>query len=545
MAKGVLAQAVLVKVELILLHVVVVLTHRGEVLERPVLAAAALVAPAGFVLEPRTLHVEQVGRLVTVAREQRHGLLRCLVLPRAEHALDAVRIQVSIRLVHLANLVGDVHRADDVARVLQERSLGEVTLQHPGLGAGDGAVDRAQRALHVSHLVIVVRQESSRVAQALRDVRLGLVGTRKLAGRLEGRHDFRERLAHHGRLRPIGVERLEVPEQRRDTLPDRTDDVFSNRRSERVAGEEIERQTSHGVRLWVLHGQRVVRGLELGDVAVHAEDGLELPVVPVVLGIFGDERAERRLRLRAAAEGRVQPGSLFQDADDVHELIAVLVEDRERLLVRAGFLQDHGLEEVHLGNLVFREVRLRSPLLGAKVLVLLDDGDGGAVLALEKLGDGQTHPVLPRPGSVLQDDPAGLGEVGEVADLNLQAGEVPQDLRVALVQLERHAVTLDGLPVVAIGAVHQAVHVPTNVRLHVVSHPELNELVRLLHPVHVAQDEPLHRERLAVVGKLLQHEVGGLEPLLVLLGLVASHHVVELLLLLAGQRARAVVRLLA
>ena len=212
MAKGVLAQAVLVKVELILLHVVVVLTHRGEVLERPVLAAAALVAPAGFVLEPRALHVEQVGRLVAVAREQRHGLLRRFVLPRAEHALDAVRIQISIRPVHLANLVGDVHRADDVARVLQERSLGEVALEHLRFGAGDGAVDRPQRALHVSHLVLVVRQESSRVAQALRDVSLGLVGTRKLAGRLEGLNNLFKRLAHHGRLGPIGVERLEVPE---------------------------------------------------------------------------------------------------------------------------------------------------------------------------------------------------------------------------------------------------------------------------------------------------------------------------------------------
>ena len=164
---------------------------------------------------------------------------------------------------------------------------------------------------------------------------------------------------------------------------------------------------------------------------------------------------------------------------------------------------------------------------------------------MEELADGEAHPVLPVARSVGEDDPACLGEVGEVADLNLQVGEVSQDLRVALVQLERHAVALDGLPVVAIGAVHKAVHVPAHVRLHVVSHPELNQLVRLLLTVHVAQDEPLHRQRLAVVGMLLEHKVGGLEALLVLLRLVASHHVVELLLLLAGQRLRAVVRLLA
>ena len=129
------------EIKLILLHDVVVLAHGGEVLERPVLSTGALVHSARFILEPRALHVEQVGRLVTVPGEERHGLLRGFELSRAEHALDAVGVEVSIGEIHLPSRVGRVHRADDVARVLQERSLGEVALDHLGGGAGDGGID--------------------------------------------------------------------------------------------------------------------------------------------------------------------------------------------------------------------------------------------------------------------------------------------------------------------------------------------------------------------------------------------------------------------
>ena len=68
----------------------------------------------------------------------------------------------------------------------------------------------------------------------------------------------------------------------------------------------------------------------------------------MVLGVFCDEPAERRLRVSVPAERRVQPGALFQDPDDVDELIAVLVEDRECLGVEPALLEDHGFEEVHL-----------------------------------------------------------------------------------------------------------------------------------------------------------------------------------------------------
>ena len=75
-----LPHAVAVEIKLVLLRVLVVLNHGGEVLERARAVARARVAPPRFVLEPRALHVVQVGRLVAVAREERRRALRLFVL---------------------------------------------------------------------------------------------------------------------------------------------------------------------------------------------------------------------------------------------------------------------------------------------------------------------------------------------------------------------------------------------------------------------------------------------------------------------------------
>ena len=87
---------------------------------------------------------------------------------------------------------------------------------------------------------------------------------------------------------------------------------------------------------------------------------------------------------------------------------------------------------------------------------------------------------------------------------------------------------------------HAPVHVPAHVTLDVVLEAQLDELVRLLALVHAAQHQALHGERLAVVGKLLKDGVRRLDALLVRLGLVAAHQLLEEVILLLGEGDRAV-----
>ena len=155
------------------------------------------------------------------------------------------------------------------------------------------------------------------------------------------------------------------------------------------------------------------------------------------------------------------------------------------------------------------------------------------------LRDDNGHPVHAVPRSQLEDLVPRSDELVHLPRLHLHVRQVAQDLRVALVDLERLAVTLDRLLVVAIDAVQEAVDVPADVAPDVVLQAQLHAFVRLLAlalALHVPEDQALHRERLAVVGELLQDGIRRLEALLVRLGLVAPHHLLEQRVLLRGER---------
>lgn len=59
----------------------------------------------------------------------------------------------------------------------------------------------------------------------------------------------------------------------------------------------------------------------------------------------------------------------------------------------------------------------------------------------------------------------------QVPHLNLKEGEVPEDLDVFPVPFEGVPVALDGLDVFLVRPLEEAVHVPANMRLQIVSQP--------------------------------------------------------------------------
>ena len=143
------------------------------------------------------------------------------------------------------------------------------------------------------------------------------------------------------------------------------------------------------------------------------------------------------------------------------------------------------------------------------------------------LGDGEGEPVVAVGRLEGKEVLARRDETGVVAHLHLEQRQVAQDLVVVRVVTQRTAVALDRLQVVAVGAVEQAIDVPADVAFDVHLHAFAHQLVRLRLAVYAVEDQPLHCQRLAMVDKLLEHLVGSLEALLVLLGLVVLHDRLE------------------
>lgn len=111
----------------------------------------------------------------------------------------------------------------------------------------------------------------------------------------------------------------------------------------------------------------------------------------------------------------------------------------------------------------------------------------------------------------------------QVAHLYLEQRQVAQDLNIVLVPLERIPVALDRLVILFICALQDAVDMPTDVTLQIVAQAALHVLVRLLLAPQTVECQPLHRQRLTVLGKLwiCQDLFGQLQPVLVLLHFVA------------------------
>mmetsp|Transcript_8028 Transcript_8028/g.25135 ORF Transcript_8028/g.25135 Transcript_8028/m.25135 type:complete len:226 (+) Transcript_8028:1270-1947(+) len=200
------------------------------------------------------------------------------------------------------------------------------------------------------------------------------------------------------------------------------------------------------------------------------------------------------------------------------------LEMRQRFRRSAVFLENVGPVQLELR--VF--VRPRLPLLAVEGLpVRVDDLDRRRPEAREVVRERVRDPVHLVVGFLGEELVARLEEAALVPELDLEQAQVSQDLDVVRVDFERLLVRLDRLLVVSIAPVQQAVDVPADVRPHVRPQPFLHEGVGLLLPVETVQHEAAHRERLAVVRRLLQDLVRGLQALLVLLRLVELDDVLE------------------
>jgi hypothetical protein len=106
----------------------------------------------------------------------------------------------------------------------------------------------------------------------------------------------------------------------------------------------------------------------------------------------------------------------------------------------------------------------------------------------------------------------------QVAHLNLEQGQVPQDLQIVFVPLESIAIAFDCFGILLIRPLEQAEHVPTNVRTEVVGETPADMVVGLLFAAKAIEDEALHGLCLAVLRKLgiAENLFGELEAIFVL-----------------------------
>jgi hypothetical protein len=165
-------------------------------------------------------------------------------------------------------------------------------------------------------------------------------------------------------------------------------------------------------------------------------------------------------------------------------------------------------------------------LMGLELRVLgveLDNIDGTKSVfevALEEQGEGVGHPVVDDLVLLGQQLEAGLVMALEIFDLDLEEGQVPEDLLVVGLYLEGLVVALDCLGVLPPGAVHQPEGVPDQLAAEVDLQGLPAELHALVLGPHVEQEEALHGHALGVPRDCLQQLVDHLQATLVVLGLV-------------------------
>mmetsp|Transcript_76436 Transcript_76436/g.236026 ORF Transcript_76436/g.236026 Transcript_76436/m.236026 type:complete len:1023 (-) Transcript_76436:240-3308(-) len=240
-------------------------------------------------------------------------------------------------------------------------------------------------------------------------------------------------------------------------------------------------------------GQRGPEAVELG-LAGHVGEHVDL-----VFGVDADQPPEDLGRLRVAPQEHAKAALHLQQADLVHDAPLVLPEALQGLLQLTRLLHDHCPVHEELGVLVLGHAVVLEGLL-----VMLYACPSKLVALAEVFRDRIAHPVEAVGGLDLQELPPGLCKSREVLAMDLQQGEVSQDLQVVGIDAQRLAVALDCLLVVLVLAVEQPKNMPTDVALQVVLQPLAHQIVRLFLAVEVAEREALHAKCLAMVRVLLE-----------------------------------------
>mmetsp|Transcript_20827 Transcript_20827/g.66274 ORF Transcript_20827/g.66274 Transcript_20827/m.66274 type:complete len:487 (-) Transcript_20827:82-1542(-) len=450
---------------------------------------------------------------------------------RAQQVARRLGVEVPVGEVHLARLLHPPSSGGGVARVLVHARLDEVEVE-AGRRVVDGDVELRQRRRRVAAAVVVLRQQHARPHQRRRGLLFGSV--RESARRLQRGHPPRHDLAEErARPRALGAERLEVREQRRHALAHVAARV-------RVQGggeggrraREIERQPHARLalrvgllQLAVQRGQRRLRlrrhlraqppfgrgrRLQLGR--------LEPRVPPEMLWVARQQCEVFLSRLAMPPDGEQQRGAPLTPAGAVGDLPFDGVEVIERLAWLPRLLDERIFVQQHLAVLIRLLGGLVRPL--DRPLVRLHHAHRLVVPPDQVQRHRKGEPVHPVGRLHREQLLARLEEARQQPELDLKHRQVAQDLDVFRLVTQRAAVALDGLRVLAVGAVEKAVDVPADLRLDVELDALADEFVRLLLLLHAVQQQPLHRDRLAVLRELFEHLVGGTQPLLVALELV-------------------------
>mmetsp|Transcript_35420 Transcript_35420/g.101806 ORF Transcript_35420/g.101806 Transcript_35420/m.101806 type:complete len:503 (-) Transcript_35420:304-1812(-) len=207
-------------------------------------------------------------------------------------------------------------------------------------------------------------------------------------------------------------------------------------------------------------GQRRPEALELG-LAGHVGQGVDL-----VLGVHAHEPPEDLRGLALALEEHAQPALHLQQPDLVHDALLVLPQALQGLLQLPGLLHDRGPVHEELGVLV-----LGNAVVLEGLLVVLYAGPRKLVALAEVLCDRISHPIQAIGGLHLQELPPRLGEPSQVLTVDLQQGQVTQDLEVVRIDPQSLAVALYSLLVVLVLAMEQPEDVPANMAFQVVLEP--------------------------------------------------------------------------
>mmetsp|Transcript_69758 Transcript_69758/g.166496 ORF Transcript_69758/g.166496 Transcript_69758/m.166496 type:complete len:310 (-) Transcript_69758:92-1021(-) len=270
------------------------------------------------------------------------------------------------------------------------------------------------------------------------------------------------------------------------------------------------RWTVLGLRRW----QRRPKGREL-RLARHVGQCVDL-----VLRVDPHQPQEVLFGFGDAAQEHADPALGLQEPDLVYDLRLILRHALESFLVLPGFFHDGGLVQMQLRVLIVRHVGV---LLLKGVLVVVDAGPRELVALAEMLGDGIAHPVQPVVGLHLQEFSSGLREARDISAMDLEQGEISEDLDVVRVVLQSLAIALHRLVVVAVLPVQQAKDVPADVASQVALQALLHKLVGLFLSLQVADNEALHAKGLPMVRVLLEDGVCCFHTLLVLLRLIKLH----------------------
>mmetsp|Transcript_30404 Transcript_30404/g.83778 ORF Transcript_30404/g.83778 Transcript_30404/m.83778 type:complete len:242 (+) Transcript_30404:2286-3011(+) len=188
--------------------------------------------------------------------------------------------------------------------------------------------------------------------------------------------------------------------------------------------------------------------------------------VDLVLGVDANQSPEDLGSLPVALQEHAKAALHLQKADLVHDALLVLPQALQGILELPCLLHDRGPVHEQLGVLVLWDTVILEGLL-----VVLYASPCKFVALAKVLCDSIAHPIEAIGRLHLEELPPRLGKPSQILTVDLQQGQVSQDLQVVGIDVQSTTVALHRLLVVLVLAVQQAENVPADVTLQVVLQP--------------------------------------------------------------------------